>query len=467
MKKMIKKLLSIAVIFSFVGSFVYIAPNVNAATIPEGAIVKTATHHDVFIIKYKNGKQYKRLVLNPQVFESYGHLRWEDILIISQYEMNSFPTSDLVRIYGKTDVYKLIPNGDTGSKHYLTSTSASDLDSIYTINSVDFGNYITGDVVVVEEEEEEAEEIIKYTTKEVNMWDILTGLEIIYIAPLNTEVVVIEEREGWAYVKIGNQEGWIKSEYLSYIRTQVQLLDTNDNDNDGLQNWEEDQRGTDKNNPDTDGDGIMYGEDSHPSGGDRLLVSHFEWEYLGYKYEENFSVPSDWYDYYINKERETERVKYVTYDNFYIQKIADIITKKAKMNGHSKAQVASAFVQSLSYVSDNNIGHDEYYKYPLETLVDQNGDCEDTSFLAAAIIRAMGISCVLVELPGHMAIAIAFGGSPFGYYYEMENNWNYHFMETTGEGWWAGEIPSTYKYVIATLVKIPSGKTERLYPSYK
>lgn len=115
--------------------------NTNATTIPEGAVVKTANNPDVYIIKYKNGKQYKRLVLNPQVFESYGHLSWDDILTISQSEMDFFTVSDLVRVDGQTNIYQLVPNGDIGTKNLLESTSY-DPDSVYTINSVDFGNYI-------------------------------------------------------------------------------------------------------------------------------------------------------------------------------------------------------------------------------------------------------------------------------------------------------------------------------------
>ena len=195
--------------------------------IPEGATIKTVDNPDVYIVKYKNGKQFKRLVLNPQVFKSYGHLRWEDILRVSQSEMNSFVTSNLVRVDGQTDIYQLVPNGDIGNKHLLVSTDGYDLDSAYTINSVDFGNYKTGDVKGVEN-----------------------------------------------------------------------LVDKKDNDNDGLENWEEDQKGTDKNNPDTDGDGIIDGLDSHPNGGGRPMAQHFEWDYQGTYWTWDLSFPSDWYDYY-------------------------------------------------------------------------------------------------------------------------------------------------------------------------
>ena len=136
-----KKLLSIMFLFSLIVSFAFVAPNINAMQIPEGAVIKTEYNPDVYIVKYKNGKQFKRLVLNPQVFESYGHLRWEDILIISQSEMDSFTESTLVRSDGESDVYKLVANGDLGDKALVESNYTYDSDSVYTINSVDSRNY--------------------------------------------------------------------------------------------------------------------------------------------------------------------------------------------------------------------------------------------------------------------------------------------------------------------------------------
>ncbi|MDD4601506.1 MAG: hypothetical protein PHQ46_10710 [Negativicutes bacterium] len=128
-----KLLLVLSILISFPAS---------ASTIPEGAIVKTSSSPDVYIVKYNNGKQYKRLVLNPAVFKSYGHLKWENILTISQTEMDLFTTSNLVRIDGTNNVYELSPSGDTGLKQKLSSTDYGiDLNSVYTINSTDFNNY--------------------------------------------------------------------------------------------------------------------------------------------------------------------------------------------------------------------------------------------------------------------------------------------------------------------------------------
>jgi len=140
MKNQIKKV-SILLFLLLGVSLVLTMSVVRAENIPEGATIKTADNPDVYIVKYKNGKQFKRLVLNPQVFESYGHLKWEDILTVDQSTMDSFIISDLVRVDGQTDIYQLVPNGDSGTKVLLESTVGYDLDSVYTINEVDFGNY--------------------------------------------------------------------------------------------------------------------------------------------------------------------------------------------------------------------------------------------------------------------------------------------------------------------------------------
>jgi len=121
-------------------AFLFACP-ASASTIAEGAIVKTADNPDVYIIKYNAGNQYKRLVLNPQVFQSYGHLKWENLLTVSQSELDSFVNSDLVRVDGYADIYQLVSEGDVGGKYQITSTVGYDLNSVYTINSVDVGNY--------------------------------------------------------------------------------------------------------------------------------------------------------------------------------------------------------------------------------------------------------------------------------------------------------------------------------------
>jgi len=128
--------------------------------IPEGAIIKTADNPDVYIVKYMNGKQFKRLILSPSVFKSYGHLKWENVITVSQSTLDSYTVSDYVQAVGDTTIYHLYPKGDTGEKRllrlnaqghestltligYLDYAQPFDYDSVYEINAVDRDSYIT------------------------------------------------------------------------------------------------------------------------------------------------------------------------------------------------------------------------------------------------------------------------------------------------------------------------------------
>ena len=99
-------------------------------------------------------------------------------------------------------------------------------------------------------------------------------------------------------------------------------------------------------------------------------------------------------------------------------------------------------------------GYDEYARYPLETLVDYGGDCEDTSILMAALLKAMGYDAVLLYFsgdPGHVAVGVAgqFSGSYFDY-----QGAKYYYLETTGSGWEIGDIPPEYEHKSANIYQI-------------
>jgi hypothetical protein len=110
-------------------------------TLQDGDIVKTKTGIDVFIVKYRNGKQYRRLILSPSVFSSYQHLRWENLKVISGMQLNKFALSNLVQVKGDRNIYELTPDGDTGSRRTIPSNQFYDVDSIYEINTTDRDSY--------------------------------------------------------------------------------------------------------------------------------------------------------------------------------------------------------------------------------------------------------------------------------------------------------------------------------------
>lgn len=121
----------------------------NAATIIDGDLIRAESSIDVYIIKFAGEKKFKRLILNPEIFNQYGHLKWENIKTVTQTELDSFVVSDLVRAVNDEKTYKLYPNGDVGEKRWIKTLNdflgfKYDWDSIYEINSFERDFYAIG-----------------------------------------------------------------------------------------------------------------------------------------------------------------------------------------------------------------------------------------------------------------------------------------------------------------------------------
>jgi len=88
----------------------------------------------------------------------------------------------------------------------------------------------------------------------------------------------------------------------------------------------------------------------------------------------------------------------------------------------------------------------EYPKYPLETLVEKKGDCEDQSILAAALLAAMGYEVALLILPIHVALGVAgFDNRPGSRVVHRANGVRYLYTETTAANWLPGEVPLEFR----------------------
>ena len=106
------------------------------------------------------------------------------------------------------------------------------------------------------------------------------------------------------------------------------------------------------------------------------------------------------------------------------------------------------FTQYIGYQSDEEyMGMVEYWKFPLETLYDQGGDCEDTSILYCALankckdILRSDYKVALVLLPGHMAAAVFLEGSN-----------RYTYCETTNTRFELGQIPGSMAYYYSNIL---------------
>jgi len=143
----------------------------------------------------------------------------------------------------------------------------------------------------------------------------------------------------------------------------------------------------------------------------------------------------------------------ITTNDYTLQEAAGAFenaSNKKNYDVFTEASFVLSFVQSLEYTSDKvTTGYDEYPRFPLETLADHGGDCEDTSVLYATIMILLGYDAVLFLIidedsnTGHMAVGIALEGES-GYFIQHQSK-KYYYAETTGENWRIGQIPDEYK----------------------
>jgi len=269
-----------------------------------------------------------------------------------------------------------------------------------------------------------------------------------------------QEQEYVNYVKA--QQAELDRQFLelqltkqAYLKSLNESIFGADEDMDGLTLAEELELGTSDYNNDTDLDGVPDNIDRHPAGGGKTYTKTVEWSHGEYKVTTQFGIPDDRYQWYKSKERmKATDPGYVTYDDLTIQTIAEDLADAAEiMNEKCMYCIIVEFVQSMLYEFDiDYIGLDEYPKFPIETIVDERGDCEDTSYLLAALYKALGIDAVLVLYPGHMATAVACDDCS-GAYFDYKGK-KYFYVETTGTGWKIGELPEAYKGMRAGIVEI-------------
>lgn len=190
-----------------------------------------------------------------------------------------------------------------------------------------------------------------------------------------------------------------------------------------------------------------------------FTVKHF-WDCNGKNYSIELEISEELYDYYQN---EREHLAYhfriedaetpvnfysfilSDYDRPFIRELADRFTERT-FTDFDKVNLAMTFVQSFPYAYDTDSkGEDEYVRYPVETLVDGCGDCEDKVVLLASLLYEMDIDFILLSLPEHLALAVCCEGVVAERYVSFQNK-KYYYIETTMEGWQIGQIPPDYAF---------------------
>lgn len=183
----------------------------------------------------------------------------------------------------------------------------------------------------------------------------------------------------------------------------------------------------------------------------------YRWRFDNKFWEISIEIPVDTYREY--KYDDVERIpqrkgsnamkSFVTSDDEVIQIVADKLKDLAEGENYNDTVTVNfilRFVQTvITYKSDNETqGCIEYWSYPVETLVDKKGDCEDTSVLFASITDALEYDTVLLfyilgEDYGHLAVGVHLKADPGAYITYGDKR--YYYCETTTPGYEIGRLP--------------------------
>lgn len=203
--------------------------------------------------------------------------------------------------------------------------------------------------------------------------------------------------------------------------------------------------------------------DSHLDTSSQEQISR---DYVAYSEDERTTYTRSFlkgiYEFYDNQTRQyvnNYQYKYGSYvscrlDKYLIDSIVSTFEEYGRNHSHTDRQVIEhmmSFVQNLKYTTDiRGTGFNDYPKYPIETLVEQEGDCEDTSILMANLLRSFGYGTKLIyatadmtdgDAGGHMAVGIKGDDDVGGTYYNDDNGNRFYFIETTAPNTPIGEAP--------------------------
>jgi hypothetical protein len=176
-------------------------------------------------------------------------------------------------------------------------------------------------------------------------------------------------------------------------------------------------------------------------------------------YRLNVTVQQSLYDYYRGQSHtlhsENDFAKFVTPDA--LKPIADRLKEKYS-DDEDFANSVLMIVHQIPYVGTMPV------KYPVETIVENQGDCDLFSYLAASIMKAGGLDTVLLYYEGasHMNVGVSLSHAPQDArepaYYVTYNHVRYYVAECTGgdlqNGWRVGEIPDDLKHVPVQVITL-------------
>jgi PKD repeat protein len=150
------------------------------------------------------------------------------------------------------------------------------------------------------------------------------------------------------------------------------------------------------------------------------FVKRFEWTYNGDRQAWDVLIPYNLYQTYRGRLRDplVENYAYAEFvldplDDPTLEDLAAALGSRARKTDEAFIEYTLAFVQGAITYRPDSAGA-EWPLYPVETLADGAGDCEDTAILFVSLLRARGIPSKLAFVdtdddatPDHVAALVS------------------------------------------------------------
>jgi len=135
----------------------------------------------------------------------------------------------------------------------------------------------------------------------------------------------------------------------------------------------------------------------------QTIDRHYQWEYGGRTWNWDVSIPRALYDEYRRRfrggwvNRDYDEYVLDPLDDAYLNALVDEIAQRTGNDYFDTVECLFHFVQAAVDYAYDPIWC-EYPRYPVETLVEQAGDCEDTAILYASLVRTLGAGAMLAAV---------------------------------------------------------------------
>lgn len=188
------------------------------------------------------------------------------------------------------------------------------------------------------------------------------------------------------------------------------------------------------------------------------IFRRYEWNYQGKEFYYEITWPDEWARQLRQEShdiRDVSEYGYYVNNDPYDSELEDFFDKIIELGeGHLQfneskdvLQYLISFVQHLDYYQDRG----EYPRYPMETVIDGGGDCEDSAILVAFIAGNLNYDRAFFRFSNEgflgiggfahidLGISPSYDGEFSGNYWTGDDGRHYYYVSCNGRGWNIGD----------------------------